>query len=127
MEKEFSSVIINEKNVSVGMNDDDGGELNFAFWKALRATFEHIVGAMQTLGSPSNSHVHSDKLGHITSWEKIFDSSVKILSLDSLCDKLRTTILCAVSFVLFCFFIYLFFKKYCIHVVLFCHLCMHTH
>lgn len=99
MEREFNSVIINEKNVSVGTHDDDGGELNFAFWKALRATFEHIIGAMQTLGSPSNSHVHPDKLGHIMSWKKIFDSSVKILSLDNLCDKLRTTILCAVSFV----------------------------
>ncbi|TQE13576.1 hypothetical protein C1H46_000907 [Malus baccata] len=102
MEREFSSVIINEKNVSVGTHDDDGGELNFAFCKALRATFEHIVGAMQTLGSPSNSHVHPDKLGHITSWEKIFDSSVKILSLDSLCDKLRTTILCAEKLVNHC-------------------------
>ncbi|KAM1135785.1 hypothetical protein TB1_033293 [Malus domestica] len=102
MEREFSSVVINEKNVSVGTHDDDGGEINFAFWKALRATFEHIVGVMQTLGSPSNSHVHPDKLGHITSWEKIFDSSLKILSLDSLCDKLRTTILCAEKLVNHC-------------------------
>ncbi|ONI15461.1 hypothetical protein PRUPE_3G044200 [Prunus persica] len=84
MEVEFNSVM-DEKNVSVG-------ELENAFWEALRSTFEHIVGAMQKLGSPSNDHVHPDKLGQITSWEKVFDSFLKNLSLDDLRDKLLRTI-----------------------------------
>lgn len=95
---EFNSVM-DEKNVSVG-------ELENAFWEALRSTFEHIVGAMQKLGSPSNDHVHPDKLGQITSWEKVFDSFLKNLSLDDLRNKLLRTIFYAVSFVIFIYFLF---------------------
>ncbi|XP_040370504.1 midasin isoform X3 [Rosa chinensis] len=96
LEVVFSSAKDKKKD-SISEHDmDDYHKTDAAYQQALRSTFEHIVEAMQKLGSPSNGQVHPDKsLGQITSWEKIFYIFVENLSLDQLCDKLLRTIFSA--------------------------------
>lgn len=94
MEGEFNSAM-DEKNVPTGVHDEEKcRKLQDTFWESLRTTFEDVLDAMQRLRLPSNDHANPDK--QITSW----NSFVKKLSLDDLCDKLLRTIFCAVSFII---------------------------
>lgn len=100
---------MDKKKDSISEHDmHDYREKDAAYQQALRSTFEHIVGAMQKLGSSCNGQVHLDKsLGQITSWEEIFDIFVENMSLDQLCNKLLRTIFSAVSSITstFCLFV----------------------
>nr|XP_011467404.1 PREDICTED: midasin isoform X1 [Fragaria vesca subsp. vesca] len=96
LERVFHSAMDKKKD-SISEHDmHDYREKDAAYQQTLRSTFEHIVGAMQKLGSSCNGQVHLDKsLGQITSWEEIFDIFVENMSLDQLCNKLLRTIFSA--------------------------------
>ncbi|XP_050383797.1 midasin isoform X3 [Argentina anserina] len=96
LEGVFHSAMDKENNSISEPDMDDYYKIDAVYQQAVRSTNEHIVGAMQKLGSPSNGLVHPDKsMGQITSWEKVFDIFVENLSLDQLCDKLQRTIFTA--------------------------------
>ncbi|KAM7253719.1 hypothetical protein ACFE04_031401 [Oxalis oulophora] len=62
------------------------------FCGALKNTYEHIMVALKKLCSFHDDSTYFEESSKITSLEFLFNSPVKYLSLDNLCDKLLETI-----------------------------------
>lgn len=103
-----------ESYSSAQARKDFSGERNINdfesdFDNALKETYKHISGVLQSIGSLScDSALNEESLKNIKEWKTLFEKDTELLQLDLICEDVMRTIQCAVSSFIFNFLLFFF-------------------